>query len=300
MKVVSLFDGISCGMVALEQAGIKVDRYCAYEIEPNAIKTSKKNYPQIEHCGDVTTADFAQYIGFDLLIGGSPCQDMSTLGTRSGLAGSKSSLFYQYARALSECKPEFFLLENNANMPTKDRDEISSILGVEPIEINSKIFVPQNRNRLYWVGRRTGTAYAQLHIKLPEAVATARLVDILEKHRHPVDLVPFVLSKLEALQKKYGKIPNMFNPYNLSEIVDIHPCLTAQGNSQTKSSSVIINDEGCFSLLSPKEWERLQGLPDNYTHGLKDGTRKRLIGNAWTVDVISFIFERIKEEANGG
>ena len=115
MKVLSLFDGISCGMVALERAGIPVEKYVAYEIEPNAIKISKKNYPQIEHCGDVTTADFTQYNGFDLLIGGSPCQDLSNykynIGDVKGLDGKKSRLFYHFVRALRECKPKYFCLK---------------------------------------------------------------------------------------------------------------------------------------------------------------------------------------------
>ena len=109
MKVLSLFDGISCGMVALERAGIPVERYVAYEIEPNAIKISKKNYPQIERCGDVTTADFTQYQGFDLLIGGSPCQSLSIVQskTRQHLNG-KSKLFFEFVRALEEVKPRYY------------------------------------------------------------------------------------------------------------------------------------------------------------------------------------------------
>lgn len=109
MKVLSLFDGISCGMVALERAGIQVDKYVAYEIDENAIKISQKNYPQIEHCGDVTTADFAQYKDFDLLIGGSPCQDLCRMGSRKGLKGKKSGLFWEYVRALRESKPKLFV-----------------------------------------------------------------------------------------------------------------------------------------------------------------------------------------------
>jgi DNA (cytosine-5)-methyltransferase 3A len=120
MKVLSLFDGISCGMVALERAGIPVERYVAYEIDQNAIKVSQKNYPQIEHCGDVTTADFKQYQGFDILIGGSPCQDLSNYkydrGDVKGLEGEKSRLFFHYVRALKECRPKYFLLENVASM----------------------------------------------------------------------------------------------------------------------------------------------------------------------------------------
>jgi DNA (cytosine-5)-methyltransferase 3A len=117
MNVLSLFDGISCGMVALERAGIPVERYVAYEIEPNAIKISKKNYPHIEHCGDVTKADFTQYRGFDLLIGGSPCQSLSITQskTRKHLDG-KSKLFFEFVRALEEVKPRYFLFENVASM----------------------------------------------------------------------------------------------------------------------------------------------------------------------------------------
>ena len=155
MKVLSLFDGISCGMVALERAGIPVERYVAYEIEPNAIKISKKNYPQIEHCGDVTTADFTQYQGFDLLIGGSPCQDLSLYKTSStegwkGLEGNKSNLFFHYVRALKECQPKYFLLENVASMAKKWVDVISNELGVVPIFINSASVSPAERKRLYW------------------------------------------------------------------------------------------------------------------------------------------------------
>ena len=122
MNVLSLFDGISCGMVALERAGIPVERYVAYEIDENAIKVSKHNYPQIEHCGDVTKADFTQYKGFDLLIGGSPCQDLSIANQKGkGLNGERSSLFWEYFRALNTIKPKWLLLENVASMKAQDK-----------------------------------------------------------------------------------------------------------------------------------------------------------------------------------
>ena len=135
MKVLSLFDGISCGMVALERAGVPVERYVAYEIDENAIKVSKHNYPQIEHCGDVTTADFTQYRGFDLLIGGSPCQDLCGMGRREGLAGEKSKLFFEFVRAIKEVQPRYFLLENNASMTKENRDIITSYMGCEPVSL---------------------------------------------------------------------------------------------------------------------------------------------------------------------
>lgn len=297
MNVLSLFDGISCGMAAFEQSEIQVERYVAYEIEPNAIKISKKNYTQIEHCGDVTIADFTQYKGFDFLIGGSPCQNMSTLGDRKGLSGEKSKLFYEFSRAITECSPRYFIFENNANMPQKDKEEITKILGVEPNEINSSLFVPQNRNRFYWVGRLSlDGSYHTVYIKKPHITNKITLKDILLPTHEPIILVPSVVDKIPLISKKFGYIPPMFNPYNMSEIKDIHPCLTASGNRQTTSSNVLLYDGNCFSMLSPVEWERLQGLPDNYTSGLKNGARKNLIGNGWTVDVIAHILKELKKE----
>lgn len=149
MKVLSLFDGISCGMVALERAGIPVERYVAYEIDQNAIKISRKNYPQIEHCGDVTVADFTQYRGFDLVIGGSPCQGFSYAGKMLNFQDKRSKLFFEYVRALKEAQPKHFLLEN-VKMKTEWVEIISEQLGVKPIEINSATVSAQNRVRLYW------------------------------------------------------------------------------------------------------------------------------------------------------
>lgn len=106
MNVISLFDGISCGMVALERERVPVERYVAYEIDEYAIEISKKNYPQIEQKGSVVDADFSQYEGFDLLIGGSPCQNLSGMGNGEGLWGDESILFFEYVRALKEIKPK--------------------------------------------------------------------------------------------------------------------------------------------------------------------------------------------------
>ena len=214
MKVVSMFDGISCGMVALERAGISVERYVAYEIEPNAIKISKKNYPQIEHCGDVCTANFMQYSGFDFLMGGSPCQNMSTLGDRKGLAGEKSKLFYEFPRAIDECRPRYFIFENNANMPQKDKAEITKTLGVEPHEINSVLFVPQNRKRLYWVGKLSSDgSYHTIDISQPLITNKRTLKDILLPSHESINLVPSVAKKLPLLKEKFGYILNLIDTF---------------------------------------------------------------------------------------
>ena len=159
MKVLSLFDGISCGMIALERAGIPVERYVAYEIDEKAIKVAKHNYSMIEECGDVFKADFTHYDGFDLLIGGSPCTYWSI--AKAGNSGEKGTrettasglgwdLFSQYVRALKEAKPKYFLYENNASMSDEIKKCITEELGVEPIEIDSADFSAQHRRRLYW------------------------------------------------------------------------------------------------------------------------------------------------------
>ena len=152
IKVLSLFDGISCGMIALERVGIPVHRYEAYEIESNAIKISKKNYPQIEHCGDVTAADFTRYEGFDLLIGGSPCTywSIAKKGREINPDGIGGQLFMHYVRALKESKCKYFLYENNYSIHKNIKNFISGQLGVKPIMINSALVSGQLRRRCYW------------------------------------------------------------------------------------------------------------------------------------------------------
>lgn len=151
IKVLSLFDGISCGLVALKNLGYNVEEYHAYEIDANAIKISTANHPEIIRHGDVNDTDFTEYEGIDLLIGGSPCQDLSIQkGSREGLKGSKSSLFWKYVEALANAKPQYFLFENVASMKDADRDIITEALRVEPIMINAADFLPQNRERYYW------------------------------------------------------------------------------------------------------------------------------------------------------
>lgn len=151
INVLSLFDGMSCGRLALECAGIPVARYVAFEIDKYAIQISKKNYPSIEHVGSVVGADFSKYKGFDMVIGGFPCTDLSVAKAgRKGLAGQHSSLFWELVRAIKEVQPRFFLVENNASMPAADRAIITKTLGVEPIMINSALVSAQHRKRLYW------------------------------------------------------------------------------------------------------------------------------------------------------
>lgn len=149
--IVSLFDGIATGYYAAEKAGLKVSKYYSYEIDKHAITVAQKNYPDIIQKGSVIGADFSEYCGqVDLLIGGSPCQNLSIAGDHTGLKGEKSKLFFEFVRALEEIKPKYFLLENNASMSDENKAAISKYMGVEPALINSADFSAQSRKRLYW------------------------------------------------------------------------------------------------------------------------------------------------------
>lgn len=286
MKVLSLFDGISCGMVALERAGIPVERYVAYEIEPNAIKISKKNYPQIEHCGDVTTADFTQYQGFDLLIGGSPCQSLSIVQskTRQHLDG-KSKLFFEFVRAKEETNPKWFLFENVASMNEESKRAISELLECQPIFIDSGDFSAQERPRYYWTN---------IPVKMDYTKSTKVLGDILEKevediffYNHPllnVDMTKQVCATMDFKNHEMHK--RIFNP-----AFKVHTLTTCGGGNTQKKVYI----DGKARKLTPLEYERLQTLPDNYTAGVANSHRYNVIDNGWTVDVIAHILKGVKQ-----
>ena len=171
MKVLSLFDGMACGMLAMKRAGIEVERYVAFEIDKYAVQTSSCNFPIIEHRGDVFRADFTEFSGFDFLVGGSPCTYWSIAqknGRETEASGIGWELFCQYVRALKEAKPRFFIYENNKSMSNAIRESITETFGFEPICINSALVSAQNRQRLYWVGKRNeyGT-YSRVSVDQP-------------------------------------------------------------------------------------------------------------------------------------
>lgn len=183
MKVLSLFDGMACGMLAMQRAVIEVDRYVAYEIDKYAVQTSSHNFPMIEHRGDVFRADFTEFSGFDFLIGGSPCTYWSIAqknNRETEASGMGWELFSQYVRALHEAKPKFFVYENNKSMSKAIRASIDEAFGFEAICINSALVSAQNRQRLYWVGKRNedGT-YSKVDVEQPEDRGIL-LKDILE------------------------------------------------------------------------------------------------------------------------
>ena len=292
MKVLSLFDGISCGMVALERAGIPVERYVAYEIEPNAIKISRQNYPQIEHCGDVMKADFTQYQGFDLLIGGSPCTNWSC--AKNYRAKEKKELFInegmgwelfkQYARAKEEAKPTYFLYENNYRISPNIVEAISAILGVEPIMINSALVSAQNRKRLYWTNipnvqqpKDKGLVLRDIYIH--DEALVRRDERIL---KHAVKTGNYIKYDLTG-KGHYSQQDRLYTLDSKSPTI-------ARCRTETKTNMLIDpSDWAKYKIISPVEAERLQTLPDNYTAGIPKTRRFEAIGNGWTVDVIAHI-----------
>lgn len=173
IKVLSLFDGMSCGMLAFKKLGIPIEKYYAYEIDKYAIQTSKHNFPEIEQCGDVFDADFSQYKDINYLIGGSPCTYWSIAQSKDKrevtASGQGWELFSQYVRALHEVKPDYFIYENNKSMSKEIYKSISDTFGFEPICINSALVSAQNRQRLYWVGKRNSdNTYSKVNIEQPE------------------------------------------------------------------------------------------------------------------------------------
>jgi DNA-cytosine methyltransferase len=282
MNVLSLFDGISCGQLALERAGVKCDAYFASEIKPNAIKITQHNYPNTTQLGDVSNIKASDLPKIDLLIGGSPCQSFSkTISYNTGLDG-KSKLFFEFVRLLKEVKPKYFLLEN-VTMKKEWEDIITSYMGVDPVSINSELFSAQSRERLYWTN-------------IPiEPLPTSKLVlkDIIEasvpeKYYYKEDFIFHDNDKVvcATLGINGHDILKRVNSTN-------HKCQTLTavcgGNQQKK-----IIQNGRARKLTPLEYERLQTIPDGYTSTAADGARYNTIGDGWTVDVIAHIFKPLR------
>lgn len=293
LRVLSLFDGISCGMVALERAGIPVEKYYASEIVSSAITISKNNYPQIIQLGDITQITeqmLDEIMPIDLIIGGSPCQDLSIYkfdrGEVTGLNGEKSGLFYHYMRILKYVNPRFFLLEN-VPMEEKWKNEISNLLEVEPILINSNLVCAADRKRLYWTNIPNITQPDDKGIVLNDIVIPSQ--NVPEKYWYSK---PFVYNgddcKVQCTLELNGH-RHIKEVYNLKgKCSTLTTC--AGGNLQKK-----VYQDGRCRKLTPLEYERLQTLPDGYTDGVADTHRYNAIGNGWTVDVITHIFNNLKE-----
>lgn len=271
MKVLSLFDGISCARVALERANIPVELYLASEVDKYAIQVSQKNYPNIEQLGSVV--DIYSYQNnfqtekvniaceIDLLIGGSPCQDLSIAKkNRKGLDGERSGLFWEYVRILKEVKPKWFILENVASMSKESKNIITQAMGVEPIMINASLVSAQNRKRLFWTNIP--------NVQQPEDRGIL-LKDILESGESD---------------------SRIYSPEGKSV------SLSANGGGRGAKTGLYEVENSRVRKLTPVECERLQGLPDDYTEGISNTQRYKCLGNAFNVDVVAHILSCIPKK----
>lgn len=285
MNVLSLFDGMSCGRQALERAGIHVDNYYASEIDKYAIQVTMANYPDTIQLGSVVDIDGHSLPKIDLVIGGSPCQDISLLNKiQNGLEGAKSSLFYHYLRLLNECREKnpivYFLLENV--MGSKEAVwAITRMMKRRPMRFNSNLVSAQNRKRLYWTNVPVTTLPSRKKHKL---------LDILES---TVDEKYFL--KDGRLKWLTGESGWKSQEKRFSSIdPEIAGCLTKRGEGSWNCNYV--TDNGRIRKLTPVEWERLQTVPDNYTAVVDDRYRYEMLGNGWTVDIIAHILKHIPQK----
>ena len=283
-------------MVALERAGFTVDRYVAYEIDKNAIKVSQNNYPQIEQCGDVTSADFSQYKGFDLVIGGSPCTNWSCAKNHTAKEkkeryineGIGWELFKQYARAIEEVQPKYFLYENNYRISENIVSAITDILGVEPIMINSALVSAQNRRRLYWTNIPNVTQPADKGLVIRDIYVPDKSLERVDSRIAQTAIKTKNYIKYDISNKGY------YSQAHRLYYMDGKAPTQARCRTETKTNILLDEDTYRYKIISPIECERLQTLPDNYTAGLPKTRRFEVLGNGWTVDVIAHILRGIK------
>ena len=290
MNVLSLFDGMSCGQIALNRAGIKYDKYFASEIDKPAIKVTMANYPNTIQIGSVTEVKAENLPKIDLLIGGSPCQGFSFAGKQLNFDDPRSKLFFEYVRLLKECKPKYFLLEN-VKMKKEYQDVISEHLGVEPIEINSSLVSAQNRKRLYWTNITVVGQPADKNIFL----------DSIIEHREDHKFLP----KTRLDYSNYNKLLvdktiHNYTATHIGQSRNFGNSINSRGKAFTLRAvnpNGVIDPDYNIREFTPLECERLQTVPDNYTEidGVSRKDRIFMLGNGWTIDIIAHIFKGIKE-----
>jgi site-specific DNA-cytosine methylase len=288
LNVLSLFDGMSCGRLALERANTKVDNYFASEIDEYAIKITQKNYPDTIQLGPVQNVDAANLPNIDLLIGGSPCQGFSIAGRKLNFEDERSQLFFEYVRLLGELNPKYFLLEN-VRMPDKIADAIDEEIGVKRVFIDSRKFTGHIRKRYYW----TNIPIADLPQK------EIKLSDVIGDVPYDKDLSFFLDRTKYAPTTSFDGIITI-NPRdnNGKQTWQRGRVYDTAGNCPTICASLfdlnITEDHKTYRKLTINECEKLQGVPRDYTEGVPKNERGKMLGNGWTVDVIAHILSGIK------
>lgn len=285
-NVLSLFDGISCGQVALQRAGVSYENYYSSEIDSASIKVTQKNFPNTIQLGDVTKIKGEDLPPIDLLMGGSPCQGFSTAGKGLAFEDERSKLFFEFIRLIKETKPKYFFLEN-VHMVKEHMDIISSYMGTEPVFVNSRLFSAQDRKRYYWTNitnfdfllKDKGISFQDIaeDTGICGAMRGRRCVD---GKRCDYDTSIPLVQHIECRTDNKANCLTTVHKTNVFVYSDVWLPRAAL-------------DEVKWRYLTPIESERLQTLPDNYTEGIAKTSRLRALGNGWTVDVIVHFFKGI-------
>lgn len=303
MNVLSLFDGISCGRVALERAELPVDNYFASEIDKHAIKVSKDNWPSIVQIGDVTKVKYLDgklygenaiiFEGkIDLLIGGSPCQDFSPARATGmhgksfdGLKGEKSGLFYEYLRILNEIKeenPKVIWLLENVKMKKESKKQLDDYLGVEGIFINSNLLSFQSRPRFYWSNIKFG---------IPQDKGIS-----FQDYKQITDLSQYKVPRTSSRERMWNNGEGQNNSGSCANVTNSKKvyCLTTK-QDRCPNSGLVEYEDFC-RFLSRSELEHAQTVPVNYTKAISYNQAQVVLGNGWTVDVIVHILKHVDKE----
>lgn len=310
INVLSCFDGISAGLEALQNAGISVDNYYSFEIDKYAIQISQKNHPMIRYLGDITNWEFYSDIPkIDLLIGGSPCQGFSIAGNHLNFDDHRSKLFFTFVDILNhhrKLNPDMKFLLENVYMKAEWRDIISNALGVQPIMIDSALVSAQSRKRYYWTNIANIEQPEQRNIFLQDIIEGGWYSD--REKAYCIDANYYKGGNYKSYFGK-GRRQIVFDyPIQVGVAEDIKghdflkrvysgkgksPTLTAMtGGNQERKIAV---DDKHWRMLTPVESERLQCFPDNYTKGVSNTQRYKMLGNSWTVDVITWIFSYLAD-----
>jgi DNA-cytosine methyltransferase len=297
MNVLSLFDGISCGQLALQRAGIKYDKYYASEIDKHAIKITQHHFTNTIQLGSVVGLDTSTLPKIDLVFGGSPCQSFSRSGDNTGFDG-KSGLFWEFIRVLNEVKPKYFLLENVV-MKKEWENIITEVIGVEPVMIDSKLFSAQKRQRLYWTNIPFDKNIEDKNIHILDILKPDGTEKIINNHPVVLDINDGTFkikngTKTGYLYAKHGDCVNLEVPKSKTRRGRVSHGKTNTLNTACNYGVIVA---GNLRELNIVEYERLQTLSDNYTSLATLNQRKKMIGNGWTVDVISKIFQNIYQKS---
>lgn len=327
MNVLSVFDGMSCGQIALIELGFKIDKYYAAEIDKPAITQTQHNFPNTIQLGSVTDVKAKDLEKIDLFIGGSPCQGFSFAGKQLNFDDPRSALFFEYVRLWNEIKainPNALFLLENVNMKKEYLRVISEYLGVFPVRINSNLVSAQNRDRWYWSNIKTKDVglFAELWTDIPQPDDKGVLLkDILEtnvpdKYFLSDKMINYFKNRLEP--KTDGKTncltsvakDNLIMTQNYVQLTGGFDSDNRFFYENGKHGSVLTKGEAKTGVLTdfklrrltPIECARLQTIPEWYEWIVSDTQIYRMLGNGWTVEVIKHIFSFLNgfEKTNVG